>query len=113
MRKRLRQALWSDKSLDIQSRGIREIFATIPDVEIRPFVGLYQTGLTLKVEDKPVAIELIRCRIPATPETPVAHGNAVSFDLKPQGALITRIDGLTPGAATIYEFTFRITYGDA
>lgn len=113
MRTRLRKALWSDKPLADQSLDLRGIFERIPDAEIKVHVGLYNLGLTLQVDGKPIAIELIRCRIPATPETPVAHGSAVSFDIKQQGALIQRIDGLTPGAATTYEFTFRITYGDA
>lgn len=112
MRRRLRQAIWDNKQLGQQSQDLREIFKRITDSEIKVHVGLYNVGLTLQVDGKPIAIELIRCRIPGTPETPVAHGAAVSFKLKPQGAEITRLEGLTAGTATTYEFTFRITYGD-
>jgi hypothetical protein len=115
MRKRLRQALWQDKSLDNQSRDLREIFDNIRDEEIRSHVGLFQVGMTLRVDSKPIAIELIRCINPAAPDAPVSHGAAVSFKLKQAGnersVEITRIDQMTPGT-TKYEFTFRITYGD-
>lgn len=112
-RRHLRQAIWSDKQLGVQSQDLREIFKRIPDHEIKVHVGLYNTGLTLQVDGKPVAIELIRCRTPGAPKTPVPYGAAVSFDLATNGdALITSIQGLTAGAATQYEFTFRITYGD-
>lgn len=115
MRRRLRQALWQDRSLDNQSRDLREIFDNIRDEEIRPFVGMYQTGMKLEVDAKPVAIECIRVVNPAAPDTPVVHGVAVGFKLKQSGnarsAEITRIDQMTP-SATKYEFTFRITYGD-
>jgi hypothetical protein len=114
MRKRLRQALWQDRSLDNQSRDLREIFANIRDEELRVFKGLYQTGMTLKVDAKPMAIELLRVVNPAAPDVPVVHGATVGFKLKGTSALgaeITRIDQMTP-SATQYEFTFRITYGD-
>jgi hypothetical protein len=115
MRKRLRQALWQDKSLDNQSRDLREIFANIRDEEIRPFVGLYQASMSLSVDSKPIAIELLRVVNPAAPDAPVTHGTAVGFKIKQSGnertAQITRIDQMTPGT-TKYEFTFRITYGD-
>jgi hypothetical protein len=105
MRKRLRQALWADKSLDNQSRDLREIFDNIRDEETRKVAAPYQANMVLKVGSKPVS----------TPDTPVVHGTAVGFRLKGSGAelaaVITRIDQMTPGA-TKYEFTFRITYGD-
>lgn len=113
MRKRLRQAIWSDKPLADQSLDLRGIFSRIPDVEHKVHTGLYNVGMALKVDGKPIAIELIRCRTPGAPKTPVPYGAAVSFDLATNGdALITSIQGLTAGAATTYEFTFRITYGD-
>jgi hypothetical protein len=115
MRKRLRQALWADKSLDNQSRDLREIFDTIRDEETRKISASYQANMTLKVGSKPVSIECVRVVNPAAPDTPVVHGTAVGFRLKGSGAelaaVITRIDQMTPGA-TKYEFTFRITYGD-
>lgn len=115
MRKRLRQALWQDRSLDNQSRDLREIFDNIRDEETRLHAGLFQTGMTLKVDSKPIAIECIRVINPAAPDAPVTHGTAVGFKLKQSGnertVEITRIDQMTPGT-TKYEFTFRITYGD-
>lgn len=113
MRRSLRKSLWSDRNLDDQSRDLRSIFSVIPDVEIRTVDGLYQTGMTLRLEQgdsPPVAIELVRCVLKSNPETPVAHGTACSFRLTQQGAQITRIDGLTPDTGTQYTFTFRITY---
>jgi len=88
------------------------MFASIQDVELRKYTGLYQTGLTLRVEERPECIELVRCVNPASPDTPVVFGSAVNFVMTAAGAKITRIEDLTPGA-TKYEFTFRITYGDA
>lgn len=115
MRKRLRQALWQDRSLDNQSRDLREIFANIRDEEYRAVEASYQANMTLKVDSKPVAIECVRVVNPGAPDTPVVHGTAVGFKLKGSGAelaaVITRIDQMTPGA-TKYAFTFRITYGD-
>lgn len=115
MRKRLRQALWADKSLDNQSRDLREIFDNIHDDEYRVIAAPYQAGMALKVDSKPIAIELLRVVDPATPDTPVVHGAAVGFKLQNRpgalAAVITRIDQMTP-SATKYEFTFRITYGD-
>lgn len=114
MRKRLRQALWQDKSLDSQSRDLREIFANIRDEELRVFKGLYQAGMTLSVDSKPAAIELLRVVNPAAPDVPVVHGASVGWKLKGTaaiGAEITRLDQMTVGP-TQYEFTFRITYGD-
>lgn len=114
MRKHLRKAIWGDKPLSDQSLDLRRIFEAIPDAEIKVHTGLYNVGLALKVDGKPIAIELIRCRLPGAPKTPVAFGAAVNFDLATNGdALITSIQGLTAGTATNYEFTFRITYGDA
>lgn len=115
MRKRLRKALWQDRSLDNQTADLREIFDNIRDEEYRVVSGPYQASMTLKVDSKPIAIECIRVVNPAAPDTPVTHGTAVGFRLKGTGAelaaVITRIDQMTP-AATKYEFTFRITYGD-
>lgn len=112
MRRHLRKAIWGDKPLSDQSLDLRRIFESIPDTEIKVHTGLYNVGMALKVDGKPIAIELIRCRNPKAPKTPIAFGT-VSFDIATNGdALITDIADLTAGTATTYEFTFRITYGD-
>jgi hypothetical protein len=112
MRRKLRQALWNDRSLDNQSKDLREIFEGFRDVEHRKVTGLYHAALVLKVDEKPDAIELIRCINPATPDTPVVHGSVVGFKMTAAGAQVTRIEDMTP-SATKYEFLFRITYGDS
>jgi hypothetical protein len=110
-RKGVRKSLWSDKDLSGQSDDIRRIFQAVPDTEFKRFEGLYQKGIVLKTKGPPLAVECIRCRNPKVPTTPIAHGAAVSFDLKGDGVEITRIDGLIFG--TLYlEMIFRITYGD-
>lgn len=110
-RKGVRKALWSDKDLDQQSNDVRQINSRIPDFEYRKFTGLYQRGITFKTNGPPLCIECTRCRDPRRPTVPIAHGAAVSFDLKGDGIEITRIDGLIFG--TLYlEMIFRITYGE-
>jgi len=114
MRRHLRKAIWDNKPLADQSLDLRGIFERLPDVDINVHTGLYNVGMALKVDGKPIAIELIRCRNPRAPKVAVAYGAAVSFDLATNGdALITSIQDVTPGTDTVYEFTFRITYGDA
>lgn len=115
-RRKLRKALWSDRQLDEQSRDLRAIFDDVPETEIRTHDGLFQTGMTLRLEagdPTPVAIELVRCFLSGNPESVVSHGTACSFRLRDSGAEITRIDGLTADTATRYTFTFRLTYGAA
>lgn len=110
-RKGVRKALWTDKDLSGQSDDLRRIFSGIKDTDYKKFTGLYQKGITFKTDGPPLCVECCRCRDPRTPTTPIAHGAAVSFDLKGDGIEITRIDGLIFG--TLYlEMIFRITYGD-
>lgn len=110
-RKGLRKALWTDRALDNQSNDLRGMFARVPDTEFKKFAGLYQQGIVLRTKGPPLAVECIRCRDPRVPTSTVAHGSAVSFDLKDDGVTITRIDGLTFGTQFL-EIIFRITYGD-
>jgi hypothetical protein len=111
MRQRLRKQQFESRELGEHARDVQAALDQIPQTEVKSLATVYKDGLVLACQQSPVAIELIRCTTVISPETPVAHGTAVSFTWRPQsgGAQITRIDGLSSGT-TQYNLTFRITY---